>query len=65
MALATKARVEEGQEQEGPGARGRLWASAWEEALLGEAAGLTIRPGRLLALAGHVTPRALGSLPCL
>lgn len=57
MALATKARVEEGQEQEGPGARGRLWASVWEEALLGAAAGLSDSPQAASGSGGSRDPR--------
>lgn len=56
MALATKARVEEGQEQEGPGARGRLWASIWEEALLGAAAGLSDSPQAASGSGGSCDP---------
>ena len=64
MALAMRARVEEGQEQEGPGAHGRLWASVWEEALLGRAAGLSDSPQAASGSGGSRDPPGAG-LPCL
>lgn len=51
-----KARVE-GQEQEDPVHRRRLWASVWEEALLGAAAGLSDSPQAASGSGGSRDPR--------